>query len=244
MKTALEGKTAVVTGVTSGIGEAITAGLLEAGTSVLGIARDGAKLAALRVRWGDRFSSITVDLASPDERRQALARAKALVPRVDIVVSNAAECVYESPLALDVDAFRRLLEVNVLAGIEIIQGLVGAMPNGGHIVQLSSVTARHLPSARFGPYATSKLTIESFIESIRLELHQRGIKVSLVVPGLVATPIYDKVRGFESTRAKIKEQVKVWLESDDVADAVMWMLTRPAHVVVSELVIMPREQTR
>jgi nucleoside-diphosphate-sugar epimerase len=67
MKTALEGKTAVVTGVTSGIGEAITARLLDAGVSVLGIARDGAKLAALRVRWGDRFSSITVDLASPDE---------------------------------------------------------------------------------------------------------------------------------------------------------------------------------
>jgi NADP-dependent 3-hydroxy acid dehydrogenase YdfG len=244
MKTPLERKVAVVTGVTSGIGEAIASALLEEGASVVGVARDGAKLAGLGQRWGNRFSSVAVDLASPEDRRSALQRVKALAERPDVVVSNAAECVFDAPLAFDVDSFRRLFEVNVLAAIDLVQTLVPSMQPGGHLVQLSSVTARHLPAARFGPYATTKRAIESFVESLRLELHPRGIKVSLVVPGLVDTPIYDKVRGFAATRAKIEEQIPRWLDARDVADAVVWMLTRPAHVAVSEIVLMPREQPR
>jgi NADP-dependent 3-hydroxy acid dehydrogenase YdfG len=244
MKTQLERKVAVVTGVTSGIGEAIASQLLDAGASVVGIARDGGKLAALAERWGMRFSAVTVDLASAAERRAGFERVKVVAGRPDIVVSNAAECVYDAPLGLGIDAFRRLFEVNVLAGIELVQTLVPSMQPGAHVVQLSSVTARHLPAARFGPYAMTKRAVESFVESLRLELHPRGIKVSLVVPGLVATPIYDKVRGFEATRAKIQEQIPQWLEARDVADAVIWMLTRPSHVAVSEIVLMPREQPR
>ena len=90
----------------------------------------------------------------------------------------------------------------------------------------------------------SKALVERFIEAVRLELHPRGIKVSLIAPGLVDTPIYDKVDGFESTRAKLHEHVKKWLDAEDVADAILWMVTRPEHVAVSEMVIMPREQAR
>jgi NADP-dependent 3-hydroxy acid dehydrogenase YdfG len=244
MTTPVAQKVAVVTGVTSGIGEAIASALLDEGFRIVGMARDGAKLAALGERWGKRFSSVAVDLASAEDRRSALERVKALAERPDVVVSNAAECVFEAPLGFGVDSFRRLFEVNVLAAIDLVQALVPSMQPGGHVVQLSSVTARHLPAARFGPYATTKRTIESFVESLRLELHPRGIKVSLVVPGLVATPIYDKVRGFAATRAKIEEQIPRWLDARDVADAVLWMLTRPAHVAVSEIVLMPREQPR
>jgi NADP-dependent 3-hydroxy acid dehydrogenase YdfG len=132
----------------------------------------------------------------------------------------------------------------VLAGIELVQCLVPKMPPGGHVVQLSSVTARHLPATKFAPYAMSKALSERFVEALRMELHPRQIKVSLIVPGLVATPIYDKVEGFERARAKLAASVKKWLEPDDVAEAALWMLTRPDHVAVSEVVIMPREQAR
>jgi NADP-dependent 3-hydroxy acid dehydrogenase YdfG len=244
MNTTLENKTAVVTGVTSGIGEAIAERLVSTGARVVGIGRNAAKLDALRVRWGERFEPRVIDLAEGERRARAIEELGQSLPRVDVVVSNAAECHYEAPLGTRLDAYRRLLEVNVLAGIELVQSLVPRMQSGGHIVQLSSVTARHLPAPRFAPYAMSKALGERFVEALRLELHPRAIKVSLVVPGLVATPIYDKVEGFSATRAKLTEHVKKWLDPDDVAEAVLWMLTRPAHVAVSEVVIMPREQAR
>jgi NADP-dependent 3-hydroxy acid dehydrogenase YdfG len=244
MNTNLENKTAVVTGVTSGIGEAVAARLLQAGARVVGIGRNAAKLEALMTRWGDRFDACVVDLAEGERRAGAFEALASSYGRIDVIVSNAAECLYEAPLDTRIGSYRRLLEVNALAGIELVQALVPRMQAGGHVVQLSSVTARHLPAARFAPYAMSKVLAEKFIEALRLELHPRRIKVSLIVPGLVATPIYDKVEGFTGTRAKLSEHVKKWLEADDVAEAVLWMLTRPEHVAISELVIMPREQAR
>jgi NADP-dependent 3-hydroxy acid dehydrogenase YdfG len=244
MNTHLEDKTAVVTGVTSGIGEAIAARLVQAGARVVGVARSADKLQALQARWGERFEPRVVDLADGEQRARAMAAVAADHPRVDVIVSNAAECLYETPLDTPIETYRRLLEINVLAGIELVQALVPGMQAGGHIVQLSSVTARHLPAPRFAPYAMSKALSEKFIEALRLELQPRQIKVSLVVPGLVATPIYDKVKGFAATRAKLDEHVKKWLDADDVAETVLWMLTRPAHVAISEVVIMPREQAR
>jgi NADP-dependent 3-hydroxy acid dehydrogenase YdfG len=244
MKTNLENKTAVVTGVTSGIGEAVAARLIAAGARVVGVGRSAAKLESLIGRWGERFEPCVVDLAEGERRAGAFEAMAAAYPRIDVIVSNAAECLYETPLGTPIGTYRRLIEVNALAGIELVQALVPRMEGGGHIVQLSSVTARQLPAPRFAPYAMSKALTEKFVEALRLELHPREIKVSLIAPGLVATPIYDKVEGFEKTRAKLSEHVKKWLDADDVAEAVLWMLTRPAHVAVTEMVIMPREQAR
>jgi NADP-dependent 3-hydroxy acid dehydrogenase YdfG len=244
MNTNLENKTAVVTGATSGIGEAVAARLIAAGARVIGVGRNAAKLESLISRWGDRFEPRVVDLAEGERRAGAIEAIAAGYPRIDIIVSNAAECLYETPLGTSIGAYRRLIEINALAGIELVQSLAPRMEAGGHIVQLSSVTARHLPAARFAPYAMSKALAEKFVEALRLELHPRQIKVSLIAPGLVATPIYEKVEGFEKTRVKLNEQVKKWLDADDVAEAVLWMLTRPAHVAVTEVVIMPREQAR
>jgi NADP-dependent 3-hydroxy acid dehydrogenase YdfG len=118
------------------------------------------------------------------------------------------------------------------------------MGPGGHVVQISSVTARFLPTAKFGAYAMTKSAVEQLVEALRLELAPRGVRVSSVSPGLVDTPIYDKLDGFSEARAKLRTQVPDWLSSEDVADAVVWILSRPANVVVSELVVMPKGQVR
>jgi NADP-dependent 3-hydroxy acid dehydrogenase YdfG len=118
------------------------------------------------------------------------------------------------------------------------------MRAGGHIVNTSSVTTRFLPNERFAPYAVTKSAIDQFHAGLRLELEPRGIKTTLVAPGLVDTPIYDKLDGFEKTRAKIREAIPVWLSADDVAEAIVWALSRPSHVVVGELVLFPQGQAR
>jgi NADP-dependent 3-hydroxy acid dehydrogenase YdfG len=152
--------------------------------------------------------------------------------------------VYESPLELPSERLERLFRTNVTAAMALVQAVVPRMEPGGHIVQISSITARHVPSARFAPYAASKLAVEELTNALRWELHPRGIHVSLIAPGLVDTPIYDKVPGFSKTRDKIRAQVPHWLAPADVADAIIWVLTRPSNVVVSELAIMPSQQTR
>ena len=244
MTRALDGKSVVITGVTSGIGRATTLQLCSANAHVLGIARNREKLEALQVELGSRFSFIVADLALAEERAGTVATLRARPGAVDVFISNAAECLYESPLSVTAEDWARLFAVNVSACVELCQALVPLMPKGGHIVQLSSVAARFMPNSRFGPYAASKAAIEQFTEALRLELHPRGVHVSVLRPGLVDTPIYDKVEGFQKTREKLNEQVPKWLSADDVADAIRWLLERPSHVVVSELTVLPAGQTR
>jgi NAD(P)-dependent dehydrogenase (short-subunit alcohol dehydrogenase family) len=238
------GKVAVVTGVTSGIGEAIAARLLAGGAQVAGLGRNAQRLESAARRWGTCFTPVRADLASRPQRRRALELLRAQLPRVDILVNNAGECVYQTPLQLDADRLAELFEVNVLAGIELVQALSPALSPGGHVLNLSSVTARHLAHPKFAPYGLTKAALEHFTEGLRLELAPKGIKVSLIAPGLVETPIYQKVAGFEAARETLHKQIPAWLAADDVAEAALWMLTRPEGVVASELVLLPRFQAR
>ncbi len=165
-------------------------------------------------------------------------------PRVDVIVNNAAEVVYVPPLALDPERFDALWEVNTRAAMDLIHGLAPKLGPEAQVVNIGSVTGRHLAHPRFAPYALTKAALEHFTEAVRLELAPRGIRVSLVVPGLVDTPIYDKVEGFDAARAALTKQIPKWLSPEDVADSICWLLTRPASVTVSELTLLPRFQAR
>ncbi len=235
-------RTAVVTGVTSGIGAALARRLLAAGMTVAGVARDADKLAALAATQG--LIPVRADLAEPAERARAVAELRERLARVDVLCHNAAEVVYHAPAELPVARWRRLLEVNLLAGVELVGGLLDRIGPGGDVVLVSSATARFLPGARFGPYATSKRAVEEWARALRLELAPRGVRVTVIVPGLVDTPIYDQVAGFDEMRAKLRAQVPVWLSAGDVAEAIAWALARPPHVTVSELVLLPGGQAR
>lgn len=241
----LQGKLALVTGVTSGIGAATVRALLDEQMRVIGVGRDPERLAAAARGFGPSFRPILADLAVPEARQRALAEL-GLDPKdpIRLLVNNAAECVYESPLQVPAERLSRLFEINVSAVIELTQLIARGMSPGAHIVNLSSVVARHLPSAKFAPYAASKTALDCLTEALRLELHPRGIHVSTVSPGLVDTPIYDKVAGFERARRKIREQVPAWLTAEDVAAAIVWVASRPSHLVVSELTLLPSAQGR
>ena len=233
-------RTIVITGVTSGIGAALAARL--AGTwKVIGVGRGEERLAQAARAGG--FQPVVADLASAEERARALDEIARRCDHLDALVNNAAECVYELPSTLGDDAWSHLLQVNLLAAVQLTAGLRTRL-EGGRVVNVSSVVTRFLPAARFGPYAVSKAALEEWTRALRLELAGQRTGVTLVAPGLVDTPIYDKVAGFEATRAKLREQVPTWLSAGDVADAVVWTLEQPAHVVVSELALVPRGQAR
>jgi NAD(P)-dependent dehydrogenase (short-subunit alcohol dehydrogenase family) len=239
----LQGELALVTGVTSGIGAATVRALLAEGMRVLGVGRDPERLEAVARGFGSQFTPILVDLASPEARRLAFSEL-ASAGSVRLLVNNAAECLYDSPLDVPAAQLSRLFEINVSAALELTQHVARGMSTGAHIVNVSSVVAQHLPSAKFAPYAASKTALDCLSEALRLELHPRGIHVSTVSPGLVDTPIYDKVEGFERARQKIREQVPAWLTAEDVASAIVWIVSRPSHLVVSQLTLLPSAQAR
>lgn len=238
----LSGKRALVTGVTSGIGAASVRALLASEVRVVGIGRDAARLEAMARELGPPFQPIRLDLADGEARKRVFAELAA--EPFDLLVNNAAECVFESLERLPASRLSRLFEINVSAVHELTQALAARMPAGARIVNLSSVVAQHLPSAKFAAYAASKTALDCLSEALRLELHPRGIHVSTLRPGLVDTPIYDKVEGFERARQKLHEQVPTWLSADDVAEAIVWVASRPAHLVISELTILPSAQAR
>jgi NAD(P)-dependent dehydrogenase (short-subunit alcohol dehydrogenase family) len=241
----LKGKLALVTGVTSGIGAATVQALLAEGMRVIGVGRDAARLDAAARGFGGAFRPILADLAVPAARQRALAELEGLAEEpLSLLVNNAAECLYDSPLEVPAERLARLFEINVTAALELTGAAARRMQPGGHIINVSSVVARHLPAAKFGPYAATKVALDCLSEALRLELHPRGIQVSTVSPGLVDTPIYDKVQGFERARQKIREQVPTWLTAQDVASAIVWVATRPPHLVVSELSLLPSAQAR
>jgi len=244
MKPTFDQQLVVLTGATSGIGLATARRLIAAGATVLGVGRSAPKLAEVERELGSQFLPELADLSDVASRAQLCERLRQRGRAVDVFLSNAAECVYESPLRLESAEIERLFQINVFAAMDLSQAVVPLMKSGARLVQVSSVAARHLPNAKFAPYAATKIALEQFTEGLRLELHPRGIHVSLIVPGLVDTAIYDQVPNFEPTRQKIIEQVPIWLSAEDVADAIVWVLSRPAHVVVTELVVMPDRQTR
>ncbi|HEY4241841.1 MAG TPA: SDR family oxidoreductase [Kofleriaceae bacterium] len=218
------GKHVVVTGASSGIGAAVCEQLEATGARITRVTRADCDLAdpASRARWLASFGDA----------------------HVDALVSNAGEATYETPSELGADRWRALFELNAFATLDLALGLAPKMPRGAHVVAISSAAARMPPNARFAAYAATKRALEAELDALRLELDPRGIRVTAIAPGLVDTPLYAKVAGFGEMRDRLARAVPQWLSPADVAEAVVWVLARPAHVVVTELALLPSGQGR
>ena len=239
---ALSQRCIVVSGVTSGIGKATVDVLLSRGARVIGIARNEAALTSLASGWGPEFVPVVADLALESSRARALVEIASAANVIDAIVNNAAECLYETPLATSLDTWRRLLEVNVLAALHLVQGLRERLRAFGHVVNISSVNAGAVQNIKFATYGLTKSALDQLTHALRLELAAQQIRVCLVTPGLVDTEIYGKVEGFERVAEKLRRAIPKWLEATDVAEAIAWILAQPRHVVTAEIVLLPTGQ--
>lgn len=245
----LSGKTAVVTGASAGIGRAIARTLARIGAAVVVNARRRERLDELvREIEGDGGRALAVegDIGQAGDTARLLERALAWEGggrRLDIVVANAGRGLAGGILGSDESQWQQVYQTNVLgtAGLLRRAGLLFAEHGCGDIVVLGSVAGRNI-SPFSGFYGSSKFAVSGLAEALRQELCGKGVRVSLVMPGIVVSE-FQQVAGYteENFGKSVARYGKV-LEPQEVADGVAWLLALPPHVNVSELMIRPTGQ--
>ena len=235
----LEGRTAIVTGASSGIGAATVRALRDAGARVAGGAR--------RVDEIDADVALELDVRSRESCEQFVQRAVAELGGLDILVNNAGLALGRDPFAESSDEDEQIvLETNVHGLIRMTRLSLPRFRDGrGHIVNLGSVAAIW-PYEKGTLYCTSKAAVHAFSRALREDLLGRPIRVTTIAPGLVESPFSEvRFRGDAAKARAVYEDVALGgpLTPDDVADCIVFALTRPAHVNVDEVVVMATAQS-
>ncbi|HVX55172.1 SDR family NAD(P)-dependent oxidoreductase [Nocardioides sp.] len=233
--------TAVVTGASSGIGAATARALAGAGYHVFCAARRAERIEALAAEIGG--TAVVTDVTS----QQSVEDLAAVVgERLDVLVNNAGGAFGLAPVAqADTDDWRRMYDVNVIGLMQVTRALLPALvaSGAGAIVNVGSTAGRIAYEGGAG-YTAAKHGTKVVTETLRLELWDQPVRVMEIAPGMVRTEEFSLVR-FEGDQARaeaVYEGVAEPLVAEDIADAITWMVTRPAHVNVDSLVIKPRAQ--
>jgi NADP-dependent 3-hydroxy acid dehydrogenase YdfG len=234
-------KTAVVTGASSGIGEATARRLAAEGFDVVAAARRRDRLDKLAAEV-PAIRPFTLDVTSDD----SVAALAASLERCDVLINNAGGAVGLEPVAESlVDDWQRMYEVNVLGSLRMTRALLPKLIESGDGVLLMLTSVAGLVSYEGGGgYCAAKHAQTSMTETLRLELCGEPVRIVEVAPGMVQTEEFSltRFRGDADQAEKVYEGVPNPLTADDVADAIAWCVTRPAHVNVDRLVIRPRAQ--
>jgi NADP-dependent 3-hydroxy acid dehydrogenase YdfG len=234
-------KTAVVTGASSGIGEATARRLAAEGYAVVAGARRRARLDKLAAEVPS-IRPVTLDVTS-QESVDALA---ASLDRCDVLVNNAGGALgLETVADGRLDDWQQMFDSNVLGSLRMTQALVPKLVESGDgvLVMLTS-TAAFTSYEGGGGYCAAKSAESAMTETLRLELVGQPLRIIEIAPGMVQSEGFavTRFRGDESAAARVYEGVPDPLTSDDVADAIAWCVTRPAHVNIDRIVMRPRAQ--
>ncbi|MDQ3065687.1 MAG: SDR family NAD(P)-dependent oxidoreductase [Actinomycetota bacterium] len=228
----LEGKTAIVTGASSGIGAAIVQALRAEGVRVVGGAR--------RVDRVDADVALELDVTDPGSCERFVAAAVEQLGGLDILVNNAGLALGRDPFDESTETDEEVvLQTNVHGLIRMTRLALPRLRDGGHIVNMGSVAGMAAyPNGSL--YVTSKFAVHGFTKALREDLLGRPVRITNVAPGLVATD-FSKVRfrGDEEKASAVYENVALGgpVRPEDVADCVVFALTRPAYVNVDEIVV-------
>jgi NADP-dependent 3-hydroxy acid dehydrogenase YdfG len=243
----LAGRVAAVTGASSGIGAATAAALSRAGATVALGARRAGRLQELSERLEGPSSVHEVDLSDEAQARSFVESAHAEHGGLHILVNNAGLMLLGPVNGADTAGWKRMLDVN-LWGLLICTHT--ALPliagsGGGDVVNLSSVAGRRA-HAGAAVYNMTKFGVHAFSEALRQEALHAGVRVTVVAPGFVDTELQGHntdpvvLRSMERAREEIGDV----LSPDDIAEAVTYAVTRPAHVCLNEIVVRPTTQAR
>ena len=248
----LAGTVALVTGASSGIGEATAVQLAAEGAAVAVVARRKDRLDDLAARIqaaGGRALVLEADVTDGEQARAVVAQTVEGLGRLDTLVNNAGVMLLGPMESAPVEEWQRMVELNVMGLMycthAALPHLLAAAEDSprrvADVVSISSVAGR-IARAGSGVYNATKFGVGAFSEGLRQEVTKRHVRVSLVEPGAVATELVGhnrpEVREMIAQRFADMER----LQSEDVSDAVTYVVTRPRHVAINEVLIRPTEQ--
>jgi len=239
------GSIALVTGASGGIGERVATTLAGHGYRVILAARRVDVLSSIARRLGDSVFPIALDVDDRASVESLLDRLPDMWRSVDVLVNNAGHDAGGRRRFDEGEAeqWARIVETNVTGLIRVTRALIPGMVerDRGHVVNLGSVAGL---SAYAGGtiYSASKHAVHGFSESLRLDFAGTGIRVTEILPGMVRTNFALNRWGDTDRAKRFYDDFGVCLEPDDIARSVLFAIEQPAHVVVSQLVVVPRDQ--
>jgi NADP-dependent 3-hydroxy acid dehydrogenase YdfG len=230
---ALEGKRAIVTGASSGIGAATARALAAEGAQVAVGARRLERLSEL----GDGFVALELDVVDPDSSASFVASAIHRLGGLDILVNNAGLALGRDPFDESTEEDEEaVLETNVHGLVRMTRLCLPHLGEGGHIVNIGSIAGRQAYE-NASLYVTSKFAVRGFTYALREDLLGRPIRLTLVDPGLVETNFSRvRFRGDEKAAARVYQGVEA-ITPDEIAECIVFAVTRPQHVNVDEIVV-------
>jgi len=247
----LNGAVALVTGASSGIGEATAQMLAGRGATVAIAARRTDRLEKLGEEiagGGGTALPVELDVSDREAAEAAVARTVEELGRLDVLVNNAGVMLLGPMLEAPVSEWQQMVEVNLLGLMYMTKAAVPHLLEAAEgdrgvadVVNISSVAGR-IARRNSGVYNATKFGVGAFSESLRQEVTRQHVRVALVEPGAVATELQ------EHNRPEVKEQLHKRFEdmeilrAEDIADAIEFVVTRPSHVAVNEVLVRPTEQ--
>ena len=240
-----KGKTALVTGASSGIGAAVAKALAAAGLKTAVCARRRDRLEQLCNEAGGNVTAYECDLRETEDITGMFADIRANWGGVDVLVNNAGLGHNQPLMSGDVEAWREMLDVNVLALLLCTREAVTDMRkrgDDGHIIHISSMSA-HRVAPGSGVYAATKHAVRALTEAMRIELREAesNIRVTSISPGFVVTEFAQKYHQSEEAAEKTYGRYDC-LTPEDIADNVLYVLSQPPHVQVHDLLVRPTQQ--
>jgi ribitol 2-dehydrogenase len=233
----LEGKIAAVTGAASGIGLASTEAMLAAGARVVMVDRDAAALQALRGKHGDAVIPLLIDLLDAKDCATLLPKILEQAGQLDIFHANAGSYVGGDLVDAETAAIDRMLNLNVNVVMKNVHDVLPHMiARGTGDIIITSSLAAHFPTPWEPVYASSKWAINCFVQTVRRQVFKHGIRVGSISPGPVVTAL---LADWPPEKLQEARDSGSLLEASEVADVVIFMLTRPRGMTIRDVVMLP-----
>lgn len=235
--------TALITGATSGIGEAAARAFVAAGWHVIGTGRRADRLAALSAELGERFHAAEFDVRDEAARDAALDALPAAFRDIDLLINNAGLALGMEPAhKAKLSNWTTMIDTNITALVSITHKLLPMLvERKGAIINLSSVAATY-PYPGGNVYAASKAFVRQFSLDLRADLHGTGVRVTSIEPGMAETEFTLVRTGSQETSDKLYGGVDP-MTGDDIAETLLWVATLPPHLNINAIELMPVNQS-